>query len=173
MNETQVRENFGNVVEFLRSVVLEKVSAAYERFVEENEIPQKLSSNRDVINQVTDEQTDLGYDDFIQKEDVSQNEINDQVRDYVNDNYDSDFFMSKIAEKINYDQLQEELTEDLILNLMNTEPYNVVSREYWYSQARRVPNIKELAEYIKTDGLEPFTEKYAPDWEEIAKQNQD
>lgn len=168
MNEYQIIGKF-------RRVISEEVKTAYEIFVEENAIPQKLASkNQDIISQVTDEQTDLGFHDFIQKrDDISENEINEQIRDYVNDNYDNNFFMVKIEEKINQDQLREELTEELVLNLTNTEPYNVVPREYWYSQARRVSTIKELAEYTNTDGLEAFTEKYATDWEEIAKENQD
>lgn len=168
MNENQA---IGNVITFLHAVIYEKVSDAYERFREENSIPQKSTSNKDVINQVTDEQTDLGYNDFIQQKELSPDDINNQIRDYVNENYDSDFFIVKIAEKIDYDELREELIEDLLLSLINTEPYNVVPREYWNNQARRVPNIKELAEYSKTDGLEPFVEKYAPEWEEIAKEN--
>lgn len=168
MEENQA---LGNVITYLQDVILEKVTNAYEMFMEENSIPQKSADHKDVINQVTDEQTDLGYNDFIKSKDLSQENINDQVREYVNANYDSEFFIVKVAEKIDYDEIRESLVEDLLLNLINTEPYNVVPREYWNNQARRVPNIKELAEYTKTDGLEPFVERYAPEWEEIAKEN--
>src|SRR5699024_442980 len=109
----------------------------------------------------------------MQQKDLSQEDMNDQVRDYVNENYDDDFLIVKVTEKVDYESLREELIEDLLLNLMNREPYNVVPREYWNNQARRVPNVKELSEYTKTDGLEPFVEKYAPEWEEIAKENED
>lgn len=167
MNENQIRENF-------RAVIFDKTNDTFGIFLNESAMPQKLELQENVIYKVTEEQTDLAFDDFMQEVDqVSEDEINDLVRDYVNENYDTDFLMVKIEEKIDYDQIREELTDDLMLNLRNTEPYNVVPREYWYTQSRRVQNVEELAEYTKTDGLEPFTEKYAPDWEEIAKQNQD
>lgn len=163
----------GNVFAFLHDVIYEKVSEAYDRFIDENAIHQKSESNRRVVHQVTDEQTELGYHDFMQRKNLSQEDVNDQLRDYVNENYDDDFLMVKVTEKVNYEALREDLIDDLLLNLMNTEPYNVVPREYWNNQARKVPNIKELSDYTKTDGLEPFVEKYAPEWEEIANENKD
>src|SRR5699024_10643206 len=144
MSENQA---LGNVFTFFHDVIYEKVSEAYDRFIDANSIPQKSESNRKVVNQVTDEQTELGYQDFMQQKDISQEDINDQVRDYVNENYDDDFLIVKVTEKVDYEALREELIEDLLLNLMNREPYNVVPREYWNNQARRVPSVKELSEY--------------------------
>jgi len=169
MNENKIREDF-------RSVILEKVEEAFEIILDESSVPENLVPYEVITFQVADEQTDLSFADFMDKaDDVSENEINDQVRGYVNEEFDSNFFVVKIEEKIDYDQIQEELREELILLLRNTEPYSGIPREYWYNQARRVQSTEELASYSKmdADGLEMFTEKYAPDWEEIAKENQD
>src|SRR5699024_5160552 len=157
----------------LHDVIYDKVSEAYDRFVDENSIPQKSESNSRVVAQIADEQTELGYQDIMQQKDLSEEDINDQVRDYVTETYDDDFLIVKLTEKVDYAALREDRIADLLLNLMNREPYNVVPREYWKNQARRVPDIKELSDYRKTDGLEPFVEKYAPEWEEIANENKD
>ena len=142
--------------------------------VEENSITQKRSFYQNVVPRVAEEQTDIGYNDFlVSREELQDADINDQIRDYINENYDADFFVVKISEEIDEDRIREELTEDLLLNLTTTEPYRVVPREYWNDKARRVPDIQELSQYTETDGLEPFVEKYAPDWEEIADENQE
>src|SRR5699024_11728661 len=93
------------------------------------------------VAQIADEQTELGYQDIMQQKDLSEEDINDQVRDYVNENYDDDFLIVMVTEKVDYEALREDLIEDLLLNLMNTEHYNVIPREYWNNQARRVPEI--------------------------------
>lgn len=168
MNENQMKEEF-------RKVVLEKTEEAFQIYLDDSAIKDNLASYRDdIVHRIAGEQTDLAFDEFLQQVDeVSENEANDQIREYVNEEFDHDFFIVKIEEKINFDQIREEYTDDLLLLLMNTEPYSAVPREYWYTQARRIENIDELAKYNNLEGLEAFVEKYAPEWEEVAKENQD
>lgn len=167
MNKNQIREEF-------RKVLLEKVEKAFEIYLGDNAVSKNFASSKTVIHQIAEEQTDLAFDEFMQEADeVSENERNDQVREYVDEAFDHDFFVVKIEEKIDFDQIREDYREELLLFLMNTEPYSVVPREYWYTQARRVENIDELSKYASQDGLEVFVEKYAAEWEEVAKENQD
>jgi len=171
MNETQSK---ADTISFFFNVIMDMVSHAYDTFLEEKSITQKRSSYEDVVNRVAEEHTDIGYNDFVvTRKELEDADINDQIKEYIDENYDTDFFVVKISEEIDEDQIREELTEDLLLTLMNTEPYNVVPREYWNDRARRVSDIQELSQYTETDGLEPFVETYAPDWEEIADEYQD
>lgn len=167
MNENQIRELF-------RRNILEKVQEAFQVYLDENAVPKKLVSHQDTTFQITEEQVDLAFEDFMEQLDENpEAEVQDQLKEYVNEQYDIDFFIVKIEEKLDVEQMQEELREELLLLLSNTEPYSVVPREYWYRQALKVQNIEELAKYTAEENLEIFTDKYAPEWEEVEKENRD
>src|SRR5690625_7915826 len=98
MNENKIREDF-------RSVILEKVEGAFEIILDESSVPANLVPYEVITFQVADEQTDLSFADFMDKaDDVSENEINDQVRGYVNEACDRNIFVVKVEEKIDNDQ---------------------------------------------------------------------
>lgn len=161
-----------DIFRYIKSGILNMAAEAYDAFIEENELQQQRSEQKDVVYEVADEQTENAYNDFLQTEKQDPEDINNQIKEYISENYDDEFFMVKISEKVDFDELREDLIDDLLLYLTTTEPYNSLPREYWNNQARRVPYIKELAEYTREGGADYFVEKYAPEWKVIVEQNQ-
>src|SRR5699024_396524 len=162
-----------NILRFIQDALLDKAFEAYDAFIEENELYEERSNQQNVVYEVTEEQSDYAYNDFIQTENRDKEDINNKIKEYISVNCDDYFFMVKITEKIDYDKLREDLIEELLLYLTTNEPYNAMPRQYWNGQARRVPHVQELAKYAKTSGVDIFVERYAPEWKAIAEQNLD
>lgn len=160
MNNNQIKGE-------LATEISERVAEAYEMFLEENSISHNMIQNQSVVDPITDEQTDLCFDEFMEEaEEVSEDEIQDKIRNYVTNTFNYDFLIMKVEQELDIEQILEDLREELVLFLINTEPYGHAPREYWYNQSQKVQEIKELADYADTDGVHLFVETYAPDWEE-------
>ncbi|EPM6858967.1 hypothetical protein ACTPGW_002593 [Enterococcus faecalis] len=165
MNEGQLKNIFSEAMR-------ERVNEVFESFIEEKKIPSNFV-NSYVVERITDEQTELGFNDFLsEKNQDSDYELEDGIRDYLIENYDDSYLILQFEGYIDEDKLTEDLQEELVLNLINTEPYGYADRTFWYGKARSVSSLEELAGYVKSNDLLSFVEKYAEDWEEIAQQNQ-
>lgn len=167
MNENQVKELF-------REGLQRKFSEGYEAYLEEKGIPENLVDNN-VLSRVVDEQVDLGFDEFWNEEEesIDENNISDKITEYIKENYDDGYMFVKFQDKINEEQIKLDLLDALVSVLSSSEPYSVLSRNYWMSKARIVDSLKELSGYASGDDLEEFVMKYASDWEEVAKENRE
>lgn len=167
MDKNEVTSSFREGIE-------ERFQQGYDSYLEEKGIPDKFVPNNAVSN-VVDEQVNLGFDDFWDevKADISEDDYQDQISDYIKENYDDDFVTMQFEKEIDEDQIETDLKDDLILFLINTEPYGNLSRGYWTDHVNQVDSIKELGEYDNEDGLQEFVMKYAPDWQEEAEENQE
>ena len=164
MNENEIRM-------LLRQNILEKAERAFEMFLEENSISQNRVSDKNVVKRIAEEQENLSIGDFMQLADkTSGDEMEDQIKDYVDSTFDEDYLVTKIEEKIDTEDIFETMREELVFLLIKTEPYAAAPKNYWYIQSKRVHDIKELSDYVTTDGLERFIERYATDWEEVAEE---
>lgn len=165
MNENQALAEFRKAIE-------EKFRFGYENYLEEQGIPEKLVSI-DILDKVVQEQVDLGFDEFweYEKAGINENNFSDKVTEYIDENYDSDYIYMQFESKIDEDKIALDLKDELVLRLINTEPYGNVSRSYWLTQANRVKSLKKLSAYASVDDLDDFVMTYASDWEEIASEN--
>src|SRR5699024_717379 len=162
MNENEIRM-------FLRQNILEKAERAFEMFLEEKSISKNMVSDKNVAERIAEEQEDLSIGDFMQEANkTSGDEMEDQIKDYVDSTFDEDYLITKIEEKVDTDDIFETMREELVFLLIETEPYASAPKNYWYVQSKRVKGIKELSDYLTTDGLERFIERYATDWKEVA-----
>lgn len=167
MNENQAVDKFREGIEV-------KFGEGYENYLDEQGIPEKLVP-KNVLNNVIDEQVDLGFNEFweTEKDSIDENNLFEKITEYISENYDSDYVFVKFQEKINEEQIKIDLLDGLVLILSSSEPYSVLSRNYWMQKARMVGSLKELSGYANGDDLEDFIMKYASDWEEIAKENKE
>ncbi|MEY8307327.1 hypothetical protein AAK913_11970, partial [Enterococcus faecium] len=128
------------------------------------------SSFNNVINKVTDEQVELGISEiteWLREERIAKNELEEKVEEYVDENYDNDFLYQLMEREVDDDKLTKDLEDELVLLLINTEPYGYAPREYWEAKVKEVSSVQELGNYAGSqDGSHRFVEDYASNWEE-------
>lgn len=165
MNENQALSEFRKVIE-------EKFRFGYESYLEEKGIPEKLVSVG-ILEKIVNEQVDLGFNEFwdFEKANIDENNLSDKVLEYIDENYDSDYIYMQFESQIDEEQIGLDLKDELVLRLINTEPYGNTPRSYWLAQANRVETLKKLSAYANGDDLDDFIMTYASDWEEVANEN--
>lgn len=140
------------------------------QFLEDNQIPKELVSVDRIIQSITDIQADLNTDELVKsiraKGNINFSSIDEQVADFIKENYDSDYLIVKISQKVNSNIIKEKIVDDLSEKLSVTSPYKAVERSYWTSKLNRVESIRDLYKYAKTEDLAGLTEKYIPEWKE-------
>ncbi|WP_132981525.1 hypothetical protein [Pediococcus pentosaceus] len=72
----------------------------------------------------------------------------------------------KFEQQVDEEQIELDLKDDLVLFLINTEPYGNAPRAYWSDKVNRVSSIKELGEFATEDGLESFVMQYEEELDE-------
>lgn len=138
-----------------------KIEEALENFLEVNQASRKFVSTD--VEQLTAEETELGLDDLLAELADSTQSLEEDVRDYVDENYDFDYFVVKFDRLLDLEKIRTDLQEELVLRLSNTEPYGYVSSRYWYSRVRQVDSINLLSRFVDSD-LEVFVTDYAENW---------
>lgn len=103
---------------------------------------------------------------------TSEDTLADDTREYINENYDSDFMYQQIEHAQNEDEILSLQADDLVMWVTNDGKYSNGSDDsYWYRCAQKVHNIKEMGNYVKSeDGVANFVERYAPDYQEHLQQ---
>lgn len=91
------------------------------------------------------------------------------VKEYVTQNYSSDFMAQQIDHYEDKEKMRESLVEDIALFTSWREPYNQVGRAYWFECAQKVTDFRELSRF-KNGDIDAFVSEYAPDWEEVLDQ---
>jgi len=163
------------VINALRGELLIKAQRSFEIYKQDNKLNQKyLGGQNNIPELVTEEQVDLGKDEFFEyAEDLNENNFVDKVREYVAEQYDDDFMYGCIERKVNSDTIKELLADELVMKLINQEPYGYAPRRYWVDKVNQVHSLKELATYVETEECYEFVEKYASDWEDVMKENRE
>lgn len=156
-----------------KTALAEEIEPAYEEFKRQYNI--KTGSSYDqakVVEEIVDEQTDLGIDDFLDYDNdenaddpLSENNVDERIKDYVEENYDSDFLITNIERKYNFDSARTDAIEEARLYLVNTEPYGNIPDSYWVAILNHV-SLNELLKYINSEDWNGFVEANAPDWQE-------
>lgn len=156
----------------MQQKLTKRVGEVYSDFKADNEI-KTFNSQPDIPDHVASVQTDLGIDDFFEDRQVDENNLDDELEEFLDENYDYDFLYDEVEHEFDEDTFKEYLIDRLVLNLANTEPYRNVETSYWTQKARLIVTIKELAHYAQAeqDGLEEFVENYASDFEQVEKEN--
>lgn len=105
-----------------------------------------------VIQSITDSQVDLNTDELVKsirsKGNINFSSINEQVADFIKENYDSDYLAIKISQKVNPNIMKGKIVDDLSEKLSVTSPYKAVERSYWASKLNRVERVSRI--YITT-----------------------
>ncbi|MDR0289055.1 MAG: hypothetical protein LBH78_03325 [Rickettsiales bacterium] len=161
MEQTQLENAF-------KEKLLEVFSAKYEEFLEEKGVSKNYVPYN-VFDKVIQAQYE-GVDDFINenKTIADENNYNDIIQEFVSENYDSEFILMKFEESFNSEEegVAEKLKGDMIIQLINKEPYSRASRSFWEAKVRNLTNFKDIAKYSEGDDLGEFVEIYAPEWKE-------
>lgn len=142
----------------------------YEDYVNELGIEEKLITPRDIPLRVVDEIMDVGgFDEFLKyTPDTTEDTLSQDILEFVNENYDSDYFVVKIERLLDEDVIRQNLSEELLKFLENAEGIADVSRSYWIDRISKVNQLKDLAKYATEDGVYEFVEQYAADYQEAA-----
>lgn len=134
----------------IHSVFRKRLSHAVLRelrlFLEDNQIPKELVSVDRIIQSITDSQADLNTDELVKsvraKGNINFSSINEQIADFIKENYDSDYLTVKISQKVNPNIIKEKIVDDLSEKLSVTSPYKAVERSYWVSKLSRVESCQ-------------------------------
>ncbi|WDA67458.1 hypothetical protein [Lactococcus lactis] len=152
-----------------REGLSELFSEHFEVFLEEKGIPERYLPN-DTLSRIVERQYDSGVDEFLNetKQIVDEDNYRVIVQDFLFENYDPDFMTLKFEESpsIDLEDVIEKLQQEVVLHLVNTEPYGNVSRDFWQSKVRQLQEIKTLARYAEGEDLFEFVETNAPEWQE-------
>lgn len=126
----------------------------------DNSVPEKLARNLQ----------DDALEEFMEEyPDSTEETVADDVREYLNSNYDHDFMMTRLEREHDEAAYFEKQKEELILILSNMGEYAGVPRSYWNSCASRMGvHLGEMQKYLSVDGAKQFVETYASDWKEAA-----
>lgn len=166
MNDVQIEARFSKALEA-------RIEEGFEIYLEENSIPRKMVGN-EVVSRIYLEQRDLTFPDFLmENESITEENIEDKVGVYIDQNFDDSYLINQFEQVVDEDELRSNLSEELVLSLINTEPYGAISRTEWTEKVRKVSNLKELAIYVETNDLNLFVEKYSPDFESKINEGSD
>lgn len=78
---------------------------------------------------------------------------------------------SMIVSSFDYD-LATSMAKSVLTELLSgTQPYNAVQSYQWRTYTNQIRRMKEVIYYAENSALEEFTEKYVPNWQELAKED--
>lgn len=159
-----------------KNLLSKRVARVLEEYLESNEIPSKLVAFGNLLSAIVDEQVDLGKGELANliytRGELSNDKINSIIKEFISENYDNDYLIYKIGEKIDTDSLKNELVDALVHQLSVAPRYRSVERSYWRHKLETVKSIKELFKYAQNEDLEGLTDRYVPEWEEMTKRGQ-
>lgn len=169
MYEKKLDNEKNLIVEAFFKKISQKVTEAFDSYMDD--FPNFIKSSfNNVINKVTEEQVELGISEiteWLREERIAKNELEEKVEEYVDENYDNDFLYQLMEREVDDDKLTKDLEDELVLMLINTEPYGYAPREYWEAKVKEVSSVQELGNYAGSqDGSHRFVEDYASNWEE-------
>lgn len=123
------------------------------------QVPQKIANNlqEDVL------------DEFMSLDETNEETLQEDIRDFLEDNYDVYFLQMEVERYEDEDKIRENLENDFVLAISNAEPYAKVAKGYWVRKVHDVRDLRELQKYMTDEAFDTFVETYAPDWEEAAK----
>lgn len=152
----------------------QRISNICHRYINDQHIPRRKVREFEIIDKVTDEQLDLGIEEFTEiirsEYNVNSKQVEEKASEYIRENYDNDYLYMKVEAQIDQEKIQKELKDDLVSELLSTPPYNQLERSYWVSRVNMLESIKELDSFAKTEDLEGFAGKYAPEWKELREE---
>lgn len=159
------------VQDLMRSELYTKATEAFDYYVDETGISRRYL-NQGAPSEVENEELNDAVDEFMDNIDPDPDNLREQIQDFLDNEYPMGYLYQEIERYQNQDEIREEMTDDLLLFLNNTEPYGVHQSDelsrYWQRGAANIPSLSEFAKYLSEDGIVSFVEKYCPDWEEVA-----
>lgn len=154
-----------------RAMLSKKITHRLESFLEEQQIPKEAISFAGIVDKLTEKQIDFGKKELIksivENGEVNKDTVETLIREFVQENYSTDYLYMKIADEIDEESLRLKMIDKLVEELRFKHPYNAIKGSYWHSKVNQVKSIKELHSYAYMDNLADFTYKYASDWKEI------
>ncbi|MBO6438751.1 hypothetical protein EY653_05545 [Enterococcus faecalis] len=157
---TQTKQEIRTIFDEL---VEEKALSELDGYIESKGIPWKFVPGVLVDsvcvevkeNDLTELETSLTHveDEFVKEE----------VSHFVNAVYDTDFWKKKFEQKLDLEEIRYDLEDELVLFLINTEPYGYAPRTYWDSRVKNVDSLRALGKFVNDD-LEGFIGTYASNW---------
>lgn len=165
----EIKNQAANVI---NKLLREKSEEAVEDYAQKNGIKLLYINSLAISDKVVNSLEDSAVEEFMETyPKTTADTVNDDASEYINENYDRDFMTNQVEHNINEDEIRENMTDDLVLMVENTEPYgNLDNRSYWLNAANRVQNLGEMQSYINGN-IAVFVERYASDWEEINDQD--
>lgn len=157
---------------YLGQYLNELCNEAYERFKQEEGIPTGSQyDERNLAGVVAMELRDLELDEMLDdfNDDESAELTNERVRDYAFENNDPDFLQNKFEYRYDYDSANATAAENILDALRGNPETSGVNDSYWMSKIRLIFTLKERIEMA--ENIDVFLEQYAPDLDEIKKQN--
>lgn len=168
-DKEEIKTQAANVI---NKLLREKSEEAVDNYVQDNGIQRRYVNSSLVIDKIVNSLEDSAVEEFMEiYPKTTADTVNDDAREYVEENYDRDFMVNQVEHNMDEDEIRENMSSDLILTIQNTEPYGELdNRSYWLNAVNKVQNLGEMQSYINGN-VAVFVERYAPDWEEINDQD--
>lgn len=156
----------------IRDRLTEKADTAIDTYVQNEGFEHRYIDGTVVEGKIVDALLESAVDEFMEfYPKTTEGTVIDDAREYVDENYDEGFMTNQVEHFVDEDSIRENMADDLVLTVENTDPYgNVDNSTYWRNAANRVQNLGEMQTYINGD-VAIFVERYAPDWEEVSDQS--
>lgn len=167
-DKEEIRNQAENVI---RDRLTEKAEETVDAYLQNKGVKPLYLNRAEVEHKVVYSLLDSAIDEFMEVyPKTTEATVIDDAREYVDENYDDSFMYNQVEHFVDEDEIKENMADDLVLTVENTDPYgNVDNSTYWRNAANRVQNLEEMQTYINGE-VAIFVERYAPDWEEVSDQ---
>ncbi|MBD5430517.1 hypothetical protein [Lactobacillus sp.] len=140
-----------------------KANRAQEEYLQQNGLSKEYI-NPTVPSQIVDALSGVATEEFLKYyPDTDEDTLDNNVQEYINQNYNDNFMLSQVEYRQNEDEIKEKMIDKLVMLVANSDKYNGVDRGAVFQQARSISTLRELHSYLTEDGIELFMEKYGLD----------
>ncbi|MCF8636719.1 hypothetical protein [Enterococcus faecium] len=155
----------------LYPLVLVEAELQYDNFRKRYRIePYSSYDQPNTPKKVTEEYVEKTANDIVEeREGINISNVSDIVVDYVKEVLPLTISVH-IGYQFDYEKAIIEARNELVRLLTTTNPYSSSDKEFWTEKASLIPRFREASQFAKLDMLQPFVEKYAPEWIELIKE---
>lgn len=160
------------IVTALKQLLLRKVAYAYEFYMDINGFAnRRIRKQSEIVDIIADKHAVMSLEDFKScNPEVPTERYYNAIENYVDANFDEKYLQALIERELDFDAIKEDLREEAAMQLGDIRPYHYLPNTFWYSKMFLVLDIQELVTYASGKGLTYFTERYAPEWEDRARE---
>lgn len=162
------------ITQRMKSLLVPRIEQAFEIFKSENNLTKVSIYPKNIPEKLLDSSLPDAVKEFksLNKElqNATADEIDDHIVDYVSNECDIGFLLSKIQFLFNEEATLQGVKDKMMEMLQHTPPYDQVNRDYWIRTINKIKHVDVLAKYADSDHLDSFVEERASDWKENLKE---